>query len=274
MKNRLSPFAVFALWVLALVWLLPLLGAFLVSLRTLDDLTLRGFWSLPQEIALDNYARAWREAGISRYLLNSFIITLPSLVGILVLSSMAAYALVRFRFRLAFPLYLIFLAFNMVPFQMLMLPVFRLANQLGVYDTYLAPILFHTAFQLGFATFVLRNFARTIPPSLFESAVVDGAGEWTIFWRIAWPLMLPGLAAVATLEFTWIFNDFLWGLVLLARDELKPITTGLANLRGQYINDWPLIVAGSLLATLPTLAVFFGLQRYFIQGLTLGATKG
>ncbi|WP_082077901.1 carbohydrate ABC transporter permease [Thermus filiformis] len=234
MKNRLSPFAVFALWVLALVWLLPLLGAFLVSLRTLDDLTLRGFWSLPQEITLANYARAWREAGISRYLLNSFIITLPSLVGILVLSSMAAYALVRFRFRLAFPLYLIFLAFNMVPFQMLMLPVFRLANQLGVYDTYLAPILFHTAFQLGFATFVLRNFARTIPPSLFESAVVDGAGEWTIFWRIAWPLMLPGLAAVATLEFTWIFNDFLWGLVLLARDELKPITTGLANLRGQY----------------------------------------
>jgi multiple sugar transport system permease protein len=157
---------------------------------------------------------------------------------------------------------------------MLMLPVFRLANQLGVYDTYLAPILFHTAFQLGFATFVLRNFMRTIPASLFESAVVDGAGEWTMWRRIALPLMLPGLAAIATLEFTWIFNDFLWALVLLSRDELKPITTGLANLRGQYISDWPLIVARRLLATLPTLLVFFGLQRYFIQGLTLGATKG
>lgn len=274
MKARLSPFAVVLLWTLAFLWLFPLVGAFLVSLRTLDDLTLRGFWSWPRDITLTNYVRAWDEAGVSRYLLNSFIITLPSLLGVLILSSMAAYALVRFRFRLALPIFLLFLGFNMVPFQMLMLPVFRLANQLGVYDTYLAPILFHTAFQLGFATFVLRNFMRTIPTSLFESAVVDGAGEWTIWRRIALPLMLPGLAAIATLEFTWIFNDFLWALVLLSRDELKPITTGLANLRGQYISDWPLIVAGSLLATLPTLLVFFGLQRYFIQGLTLGATKG
>jgi multiple sugar transport system permease protein len=274
MKARLSPVVVVLLWASALLWIFPLAGALLVSLRTLDDLTLRGFWSWPKEITLANYVRAWAEAGVSRYLLNSFIITLPSLLGILVLSSMAAYALVRFRFRLALPIFLLFLGFNMVPFQMLMLPVFRLANQLGVYDTCFAPILFHTAFQLGFATFVLRNFMRTIPASLFESAVVDGAGEWTIWRRIALPLMLPGLAAIATLEFTWIFNDFLWALVLLSRDELKPITTGLANLRGQYISDWPLIVAGSLLATLPTLLVFFGLQRYFIQGLTLGATKG
>jgi len=273
-KGKLHPFLVLFLWTAALLWLFPLIGAVLVSLRSMDDLTLRGFWSWPREIALENYLRAWEEAGVRRYLANSFIITLPSLIGVLVLAAMSAYALVRFRFRLAFPLYLLFLAFNMVPFQMLMLPVFRLANQLGVYDTYLAPILFHTAFQLGFATFVLRNFARTIPLSLFESAVVDGAGEWTIFRRIAWPLMLPGIAAIATLEFTWIFNDFLWALVLIGRDELKPITTGLANLRGQYITDWPLIVAASLMATLPTLVVFFGLQRYFIQGLTLGATKG
>lgn len=274
MKGKLHPFLILFLWTTAFLWLFPLLGAILVSLRSMDDLTLKGFWSWPREITLENYARAWEQAGVRRYLVNSFIITLPSLVGVLVLSAMSAYALVRFRFRLAFALYLLFLAFNMVPFQMLMLPVFRLANQLGVYDTYLAPILFHTAFQLGFATFVLRNFARTIPLSLFESAMVDGAGEWTIFLRIAWPLMLPGIAAVATLEFTWIFNDFLWALVLIGRDELKPITTGLANLRGQYITDWPLIVAASLMATVPTLLVFFGLQRYFIQGLTLGATKG
>ncbi len=274
MKGRLHPFVVALLWLLAFFWLFPLLGAVLVSFRTLEDLSLRGFWSWPEALTLDNYARAWQEAGVSRYLLNSFIITLPSLIGILLLSSMAAYALVRFRFPLALPLLLLFLGFNLVPFQMMMLPVFRLANQLGVYDTYLAPILFHTAFQLGFATFVLHNFMRTVPISLFESAVIDGASEWTIWRRIAWPLILPGAAAIATLEFTWIFNDFLWALVLLSRDELKPITTGLANLRGQYISDWPLIVAGSLLATLPTLLIFFALQRYFIQGLTLGSTKG
>ena len=115
---------------------------------------------------------------------------------------------------------------------------------------------------------------RTVPPSLFESAVIDGATEWTIFRRIAFPLMLPGLAALATLEFTWIFNDFLWALVLIQDTHLKPVTTGLANLRGQFTTDYPLIVAGSLVATIPTLIVFFGLQRYFIQGLTVGATKG
>ena len=132
----------------------------------------------------------------------------------------------------------------------------------------------HAAFQMGFSTFVLRNFMKTLPMSLFESAQIDGATEWTIFRRIAMPLTLPGLASLATLEFTFIFNDYIWAIVLLNSDKLKPITTGLTNLRGQYVSDWPLLVAGSLIATIPTLVVFFGLQRYFIDGLTVGATKG
>lgn len=261
-------------WFFALLWLVPFVGAIITSFRTFDDLNTRGFWSVPQEITVNNYVRAWGQAGVSRYLLNSFKITLPALGLCMLFASMCAYGLVRFRFRLSVPIYVMFVAGMMLPFQVLLLPVFFLANKLHLYDTLWALILFHAAFQLGFCTFVLRNFMKTVPFSLFESALIDGASEWTIFRRIALPLLLPGLAALATLEFTWIFNDYLWAIVLLQSDQLKPITTGLANLRGQYISDWPLMVAGSLIATVPTLVVFFGLQRYFIDGLTVGATKG
>ena len=246
----------------------------MTSLRGFDDFNAKGFWSIPERISLDNYVRAWGKMGIDRYLLNSFIVTIPALIGCIMLASMCAYALVRFQFKLAKPLYYMFVAGLLLPFQMLLLPVFKLTNDLGVYNTYWALIFFHTAFQLAFCTFVLRNFMKTVPASLFESAMIDGASEWTIFLRIAFPLMMPGIASLATLEFTWIFNDYLWALVLVTDNSLKPITTGLANLRGQYTTDYPLIVAGSIIACTPTLIVFFALQRYLIGGLTVGAPKG
>ena len=274
MKNRGRRITVALVWIGAIIWLVPLVGALITSLRTLEDLSANGFWAIPQSITFANYIEAWNRAGISNYLANSFIITIPSLIGMLFFSSMCAYALVRFRFRFGKFFYFLFIGGMLLPFQILMLPVFRLANTLGVYDTYWALILFHTAFQLGFCTFVLRNFMRTIPVSLFESAVIDGANEWTIYSRIGVPLVVPAFAALATLQFTWVFNDYLWALVLVNRDELKPVTTGLSTLLGQYINNWPLIVAGSLLAAIPTLVVFFARQKYFIGGLTMGATKG
>ncbi len=290
MRRGPPAFVLTIVWVFALLWLVPLLGALVTSFRTFDDLNSNGFWSIPKALSFDNFSRAWNQAHINRYIGNSFQITLPALALTMLFSSMCAYALVRFKFILGKPIYMMFVAGLMLPFQVLLLPVFILANKAHflpavtlnplsfqlttTYDTFWALILFHSAFQMGFSTFVLRNFMRTVPGSLFESAVIDGATEWTIFRRIALPLMLPGLAALATLEFTWIFNDYLWAVVLIQNDNLKPITTGLANLRGQYVSDWPLIVAGSLIATLPTLIVFFGLQRYFIDGLTVGATKG
>jgi multiple sugar transport system permease protein len=273
-RKGVHPVILAIVWIGAIIWLIPIAGSLLTSFRTFDDFNNNGFWSLPETFTLDNYTRAWGQMGVDRYLLNSFIITLPALAGCISLACMCAYALVRFQFKLAKPLYFMFVAGLLLPFQMLLLPVFELTNDLKVYNTYWALIFFHTAFQLAFCTFVLRNFMKTVPPSLFESAMIDGAGEWTIFLRIALPLMLPGIASLATLEFTWIFNDYLWALVLVTDTALKPITTGLANLRGQFTNDYPLIVAGSILACVPTLVVFFALQRYFIGGLTVGATKG
>ena len=168
----------------------------------------------------------------------------------------------------------IFVAGMLLPFQILLLPVFRLMNVLGIYNTYWALIIFHTSFQLGFCTFVMRNYMRTVPGEILEAARIDGCGEFRVYWKIMLPLTLPALGALATLEFTWIFNDFLWALILLQRMEYMPVTTGLAALQGQYVMDWTVIISGSLIATMPTVIVFLFLQRYFIKGLTLGSVKG
>jgi multiple sugar transport system permease protein len=262
-----------ALTAFTLLWLVPVFASLVTSFRTMDDISIHGFWSIPSVMTFDKFEEAWKAAHIRQYLLNSFIITVPSLVGMLFLSSLTSYALARFRFRGNLFFYFMYVAGMMLPFQILLLPVFRLVNKLGLYDTYGALILIHTAFQLGFCTFVLRNFMRTVPEEILDAARVDGCGEFRIYWQIMLPLSLPPLAALATLEFTWVFNDFLWALILLQSDALRPVTAGLATLQGQYVTDWPLITAGALLATLPTIFVFIFLQRYFIQGLTLGSGK-
>ena len=261
------------LTVLAALWLIPIFAALITAVRTMDDISINGFWSIPQVITLNNFVEAWGSARVSQYLVSSFIVTIPSLFGMLFLSSLTAYALARFRFRLNLPIYFMFVAGTMLPFQILLLPVFLLVKSLNLYNTYFALIAIHTTFQMGFCVLVLRNFMRTVPSEIFEAARVDGCSEFKIYWRIMLPLSLPAMASLATLEFTWVFNDYIWALILVSKQELLPVTAGLATLRGQYTTDWPVITAGALLSTIPTLIVFIFLQRYFIQGLTLGSNK-
>lgn len=260
--------------IVTLLWLVPFATAITTSVRTNEDIVARGFLALPEQVSLESFRVAWERGGLSRYLPNSFIITIPSLIMTLLLSSLAAYALARYRFSGNRILLFLFVGGMMLPFQVLMLPVFRLTDALGLYDTYIGVIAFHTAFQLGFCTFLLRNYMRTVPGEILEAARIDGCSEFRIWWQIMVPLTVPAMAALATLEFTWIFNDYLWAIVLLRSEKLKPVTAGLATLQGQFITDWTVIIAGALLATIPTVLVFFFLQRYFIEGLTLGATKG
>jgi multiple sugar transport system permease protein len=276
-SRRLTPTVRAVLFVVILVmvvlWLVPLIVAGVTSLRTNDDILSNGFLAWPEGLSLQSFADAWTRGKLSTYLPNSFIITLPALVGTLALSSLGAYALARFRFKGRQALYFMFVGGTMLPFQILLLPVFRLSDALGIYDTYLGLIAIHVAFQLGFCTFVLRNYMMTVPVQLMESARLDGCSELRIWWSIMLPLTVPAFAAVATLEFTWIFNDYLWALILIRSSEKMPVTTGLAVLQGQYVQDWTVIISGALLATVPTLLVFVFLQRYFIAGLTLGSSK-
>jgi len=263
-SNLLGRIALYSfLIIFTLSYMTPVFSALLTSVRTQDDISLNGFFSAPREIVLQNYAQAWSQGGVNKYLLNSFIITIPALIGTIFLSSLSAYALARYRFRGNRPIYFMYVAGTMLPFQILLLPVFLLTNKLGLYNTYWSVILIHTAFQLGFCTFVLRNFMRTIPGEIMDAARIDGANEFGIYWRIVMPLTVPAIAAVATLEFTWIFNDYLWAIILLQNDALKPVTAGLSTLQGQFVTNWPLIVAGALIATVPTLIVFFALLKNF-----------
>jgi len=259
--------------VFTLIYLTPFFSALVTSVRTQEDISVNGFWSMPENITLENFPLAWTQGRVNNYLLNSFIITIPALIGTIFLSSLSAYALARFKFVGNRPIYFMYVAGTMLPFQILLLPVFLINNKIGTYNTYWSVIIIHIAFQLGFCTFVLRNFMRTLPGEIMEAARIDGASEWGIYWRMVMPLTVPAIAAVAVLEFTWIFNDYLWAILLLQDDSLKPVTAGLSTLQGQFITNWPLIVAGSLIATVPTLIVFLFLQRYFIGGLTLGSGK-
>ncbi len=272
-KSRRSNIMFVLMAIATILWLIPMIGALVTALRTQGDIDGNGFWSIPKVLTLSNFGLAWQAGGVAKYLANSFIITIPSLLLMLWLSSMAAFALARYKFRGNMLIYFMFVAGTMLPFQILLLPVFYLSRTIHAYDQYSGLILIHTAFQLGFCTFVLRNFMRTIPGEILEAARMDGASELRLYWQLMMPLSLPSLAALATLEFTWVFNDYLWAIILIQDDNKRPVTAGLATLQGQYITNWPMITSGALLAALPTVFVFVFLQRYFIQGLTLGSNK-
>jgi len=190
----------------------------------------------------------------------------------------------RFSFWFNVPLLIFFMAANLLPQQVIITPLYELYLRINLptwisgsgllYDSYLGLIVVNVAFQTGFCAFVLSNYMKTIPSSLSEAARVDGAGVARQFFGIILPLCKPALAALATLEFTWIYNDFLWAVVLMSSGDKRPITSSLLNLQGQYFTDNNLISAAAILVALPTILVYALLQRQFISGLTLGANKG
>lgn len=271
---RTALFYVFAT-LLVVVWLLPLIIGLFTSLKSLDEImTNPVMWRPPKVLHWQNYVDAWNQAGMGRYILNTFVVTVPSVVGALLVSSLAAFALAFYRFRLNKVVLITFVAGMLIPFQMLMIPVFRMSNAIGIDDSWGGLILFHIAFQLGFCTFFLRNFMKQIPYSQIEAPRIDGASDFLIYRKIIMPLSLPSLAALGVLEFTWIWNDLLWSLVLLRTDRIKTVTLGLANMQGEFISAYNLTAAGSIIAALAPLAVFLFFQRYFIEGLTMGADKG
>jgi multiple sugar transport system permease protein len=213
------------------------------------------------------------------------IVTLPAIFLILLFAACVAFVVSRFSFWFNVPLLIFFMAANLLPQQVIITPLYELylrialpgwlSNGSGLmYDSFLGLIAINVAFQTGFCTFVLSNYMKTIPSSLSEAARVDGAGVLRQFVGIILPLCKPALAALATLEFTWIYNDFFWAVVLMSSGDKRPITSSLLNLQGSFFTDTNLISAASVLVAMPTILVFLALQRYFISGLTLGANKG
>ena len=254
------------------VWLMPLLGVALTSVRPGGDLARGNVWGVPSTIAWENYATVFGDTRMARFILNSVLITLPSVAGAVLLASMAGFALAKYRFRGNLPLFVIFVAGNLVPFQILMIPVRDLAvDVLHIYDTYWALIAFHVSFQTGFCTLFMRNFIKQLADALLDAARVEGLSELQIFWHIVLPLVRPALAALAALTFTFVWNDYFWSLVLAQSDDVRPLTAGLQSLRGMWLTSWHLISAGSIVAAIPPVLMFFLMQQHFISGLTAGA---
>jgi multiple sugar transport system permease protein len=270
--------------VVSLGWLAPLLLAVYASLRPYNETAKYGYFSLPHSLSFHYYLFAWDNADLLRYFGNTMFIAIPAVIGALFLASFVAFSITRVRIRFAIPLLVLFTAGNLLPQQIIAIPVYELFKRIPLpdfmsdsgtlYDSYWAVIAIHVAFQTGFCVFVLTNYMRTIPYEITEAAIVDGAGVWRQYWTVTLPLCRPALAALATLEFTWIYNDFLWALILMSDGDKFPITSALQNLRGQFFTDYNLLAAGSIMVALPTVIVFFILQRHFIAGLTLGANKG
>jgi multiple sugar transport system permease protein len=263
----------FALPVALLIWLFPLLGVALTSLRPASDLAQGNYFGMPSGIAWENYVYIFTETPIGQYMVNSLWVTIPTVIGAVGLSLMTGFALAVYGFRANILVFFMFVAGNFVPFQILMVPVRDMTLQLGMYDTWYGLALFHIAFQTGFCTLFMRNFIKALPFELIEAARVEGVSEWRIFWYIVLPLMRPAIAALSVLVFTFIWNDFFWATVLTQGVDSQPITAGLSSLNGQWIAQWHLVSAGSILAALPPVAMFFLMQKHFIAGLTLGAVK-
>ncbi len=268
--------------VFALVWIFPIVWTLWSSLRPYKEIRANGVFSVPESIGLGNYGTAVERMDLPTYLWNSLIITAPAVFLTLLFGSVTAFVVSRYSFRWNVSMLLLFTAGNLLPPQLVFIPVFKayltvgdwLGNRRLFYDSQWGVVLIHVAFQMGFATFVLSSYMKTIPKEISEAAKVDGASVFRHYWNVMLPLLRPPLASLAVLMTTWIYNDFFWALVLMSNDSKRPITSALGRLQGEFVTDYNLLAAGAMIAALPTLIVFFILRRQFISGLTLGATKG
>ncbi|PSL08490.1 carbohydrate ABC transporter membrane protein 2 (CUT1 family) [Haloactinopolyspora alba] len=256
-----------------LLWIAPMVFVLAVAFRSFDDIASRGLGALPASFTFDGFATALDEGSIGRALANSALVTVVGVVATLFLASLAAFALSRHAIPFRRTILLTMLAGNLLPPQILLIPVSSITETLGIYDSLFALIVVQVAFGMGFYTFVLHGFMRSIPNEIVEAAVVDGAGSARIYARIIVPLSRPALAALAALATTWIFNDLIWALTVLRTEEKFPITMALLNLQGGFVSNWNVVASGAVLAAIPTAVVFFAFQKHFVSGLLVGANK-
>jgi multiple sugar transport system permease protein len=270
--------------VMAIVWLAPLLWTVYTSLRPKASTDKYNYFSIGGTYNFNNYTTAWRQGGMGKYFINSLIITVPTVILTILLASMMAFAVSRWSWRFNITLLILFTAGNLIPPQVLAAPLFSIfkhtplpysvSDSGNLLNTYYSVIIVDTAFQIGFCTFVLSNYMKALPSDLTEAALVDGASVWRQYSGIIMPLCRPALAALGTLEVIFIYNDFFWPLLFIQSGDRLPITTGIKNLQGNFLSDYNLIAAGATITVIPTLVIYLLLQRQFVAGLTLGASKG
>lgn len=284
MMRRLDPMrlAVYALLILfAILFLIPVYVMLTTSLKTFAEVQdLSRLWAPPRNVSLASFSAAWAGIpdkglrGLSRNLLNSVNLTIPATILSAMLGSLNGYVLSKWKFRgadVAFPLML----FGMfIPYQSVLIPLTRTLSAIGLGGTLWGLVLVHVVYGLPITTLIFRNYYAEIPNAMLEAARIDGAGILNTYWRVVFPLSLPGFVVVIIWQFTNIWNEFLFAVSILQKPALQPITVALRNLAGSQIKEWNMVMAGSILAALPTLLIYIVTGRYFVRGLLAGSVKG
>ncbi|MEM4717581.1 MAG: carbohydrate ABC transporter permease [Desulfurococcaceae archaeon] len=271
-KSKLTTLLInVAVWILALFWILPFYGIFIVSILPYRSVIVEGWLRIPniQEISFKNYIEVLLnpEYDLAVGLRNSFIIALFSTAIPVLTAALAAYAFTQFNFRLKAFLFSLILFIMMVPQQLCVIPLFFLYYRVGLYDTHLGLILLHSAWGIAWSTFLLRNYFRILPSSLTEAARVFGAGDWTIFTKIILPLSKPALITAFVMQFAWVWNDLFYALVFLVSKDLKVVTQKVIAIKGVYVIDWGLLSAGSVITMSIPLIIYLVFNKYYIRGI-------
>jgi alpha-glucoside transport system permease protein len=264
--------ATVVLAVVALLWLVPTIGLLVSSFRTAADNAESGWWTAPAQLSLQPYRDLLDDPTMVSAFLNTVLITVPSALLVVAVASLAAYAFAWMRFPGRDIIFLVVVGLLVVPLQVALIPVARLYDLLGIFGTIPAVVLYHVAFGLPFAIFLLRNFFVGLPHELLEAARMDGASEWTVFMRVVLPLGLPAIASLLIFQFLWVWNDLLVALVFSTSDN-APITYALREQMRAFSSNVDVIGPGAFISMLVPLTVFFAFQRYFVQGVLAGSVR-
>ncbi|MFD2212313.1 carbohydrate ABC transporter permease [Metabacillus endolithicus] len=272
-KNRIFQLAVIVWFgIFSLVIIFPLIWLCLSGLKSNRDFFLNT-WSLPEKWLWGNYKAAW-DAGVGDFFFNSVFVTIVSVSIILLLGAMAAYGLSRFQFKGQNMLLVIILSGLMLAPQVSLLPLYKLLQAVGLYNTYGALILPYVAFQLPFAIFLMRSYFLSIPKELEESAIIDGCNSWKVFWHIILPMGKPIIASAALLTGMFVWNEFMFALVFIEDSSLRTIPVGLMNLRSQLNTNFGIQLAGLAISALPMIIAYILFQKQFVRGISAGGVKG
>jgi glucose/mannose transport system permease protein len=266
--------------VAAALYLLPVYVLLITGMKSFREVSLAHMWSLPSGLHFDSFAKAWlgRESegirGLSYNLMNSIYLAVPASLGSAILGSMNGYVLTKWKFRGANTVFMLMLFGMFIPYQSILIPLVQTLQRLHLYGSLFGLIFVHIVYGIPITTLIFRNYYAGIPTELVEAAKMDGAGLLRIYRYILFPISVPAFAVVLIWQFTSIWNDFLFGVIVTSRPAVQPITVALNNMAGSYIVEWNVQMAGALLAALPTLLVYILLGRYFMRGLMAGSLKG
>jgi glucose/mannose transport system permease protein len=263
---------------LAVAYLFPVYLLVITSLKSFDQVSLSRMWDLPTSVSLDSFQRAWNGGegviGMRNSFVNSVLMVVPGTIISCLLGSLNGYVLSKWRFPGSNVLFTLILFGMFIPYQSILVPLVQLLNTLRLYGTIPGLILTHVVYGIPITTLIFRNYYASVPTELIEAARMDGAGFFGIYRSVVLPLSAPGFVVVAIWQFTSLWNEFLFGLIITNNPEIRPVTVALQNLSGSQFTQWNVQMAGAVMVALPTLLVYLLLGRYFLRGMMAGALKG